>query len=1268
MIVWPRFFKISSKQIFDRRLHLIGYDLRWRQAEETNLVRWCLDIVGRSDYFVGILGCRYGWRPPDNGFGQANDQQLSITEMEIDYARRHIPPSRRFFCFADLESDSQELLAAEAMEDRQALAALKQRLRHEQESVFTYGDSQALLTIIQRELIRIFAEDYPAGQKVELETYRRSEALAEIIEEKRRGFVGQKDHLEQLAVFCLGNSERNYLAIHAVAGAGKSALLAQFIHHWRCEHPQIAIIAHYMSMAGDSRSVQGVMHSLGEQLQQAGLIGTELEALPDRLAGQVRQALINCKLRLVVAIDGLDEIAQEGEDLAWLPQWLPPQVRVLITTRPVAVLHRLLSYPGVSELALPPLDNDEIRAIIAYQRQRHQLSLTAADIETLVGRAAGSPLFLKVALDEMAAGGIAVAQLAETVEALFHQILLRLRQQYGESVIENYLGLIAAGRNGLSEAELREILTKDFRDRVGDDFWLRVQHSLAHFVILREKLLSFFHPEFERSVKMLLGRNRMREFHRRLAGYFSDKGYAYERTLFELAYQLQWSEQYSGLLRLFGAIHFWESCCRNGMLPGLRNDLEFAINAIAVPIPDQLQVEIEKDVICCRDILVLLARLIDFDFHFLLRHPETLRQCLWNRGYWHDSPAAAFHYRVTGSQPPWERPGPKLYRLVDHWRCQPQSQSSPWVKSRRPLPERLDSSMLKIFRGHEDMVTGVAMNRQGTQIISGSWDKTIRLWDRSSGQCLLVLKGHQDYLSSVRFSPEQRRIISSSGDGSVRIWDVYSGRCLRRLSGHDKAVTSVAISANERIVSASKDKTLRIWDAVSGDCLRVLTGHTKTINSVFISADGTRILSGAWDNTIRLWDAASGECLLVIRGHSDDVKSVCLSDDGRFIVSASKDATARLWDAGTGECLQVFEHPSMVFSVALSADGRKLATGVYGTVRLWDTTSGRCLLKLEGHESAVFGLFISADGDEILSSSSDKTIRLWDATGSQYSMDLLGHEDDVRSVALSLDASTVASGSKDGTVRIWEAETGICRATLSDHDGKIRGIYLAADGHLASGGSDKTVRLWHLSDSQCRRIWHGHSKMVLCVFIADNGQMVVSGGRDKSVRLWNFADERCLAVLSGHDEDVRCVYASVDARTIVSGSEDKTIRVWDVESAACRLVLKGHQEAVLSVAITPDNRQIFSAGRDNTMRVWDAASGDCLSLVSGWGEVSQWLRGTDYYVVATDVETVVRRKSDQHPLAFFPSLVRQASIAANTIIGYAGIYLYDLEFTYSGHE
>lgn len=240
------------------------------------------------------------------------------------------------------------------------------------------------------------------------------------------------------------------------------------------------------------------------------------------------------------------------------------------------------------------------------------------------------------------------------------------------------------------------------------------------------------------------------------------------------------------------------------------------------------------------------------------------------------------------------------------------------------------------LRGHQGGVWAHACTNK--YLISGSTDRTVRIWDLTDGSCVSIIDStNNGHTSTVRcLCAEGDYAVSGSRDQTLRGWHVPSGRWLHTLSGHTKPVRCIQLSGNT-IVSGSYDGTLRVWDRVTARCLHVLEGHTNKIYSLNLA--GRLVASGSLDNTARVWDIVSGACLGVYTGHTGLVGIVQLHGD--LLVTGSSDCTIKVWHTPTTKCLHTLnEHYAPISS--LQACGRRLVSGSDdGTVKVWNVYTGK---------------------------------------------------------------------------------------------------------------------------------------------------------------------------------------------------------------------------------------------------------------------------------------------------------------------------------------
>jgi WD40 repeat protein len=532
--------------------------------------------------------------------------------------------------------------------------------------------------------------------------------------------------------------------------------------------------------------------------------------------------------------------------------------------------------------------------------------------------------------------------------------------------------------------------------------------------------------------------------------------------------------------------------------------------------------------------------------------------------------------------------------------------------------------LLLTIPAHDGLVWSVAFSPDGKRLVTGSFDHTAKVWETDSGRLSFTLKGHTAPIRAVAFSPDGRRIATGGEDKTTRIWDSDTGVELLELHQANSSVRSLSFAADsQRIVARSDDGTARVWNLATGKPGLILHGQQGKIVCVAFSSDGGRIVTGSEDQTAEVWDAATGQPLLTLRGHSKRVGGVAFSPTGHWVVTGSDDQTAKVWDAATGkELFTLPGHSGAVWSVAFSPDGRRVTTGGWDrTAKLWDLDeiSHQDHLTADGHQGGIDSLAYSPDGRRIATGGGDHTARIWDAQSAKELFVLKGHSGAIWSLAYSPDGRQIVTGSDDHTAKIWNAATGEELHTLRGHNSWIGGVAFSPDGQrIVTGSGDFTASVWQAASGQHLLTLKGHMFHIRSVAFSPDGRQLATGADDSTAKIWDAATGRQLRTLKGHRQEINAVVFSPEGQRLATGSVDQTIKIWDVDSGRELLTLTGHSAPISSVAFSPNGRRILSSSEDQTAKLWDAIRGrELLTLRGHAAEVTAAIFSPDGHRIIT---------------------------------------------------
>ena len=309
---------------------------------------------------------------------------------------------------------------------------------------------------------------------------------------------------------------------------------------------------------------------------------------------------------------------------------------------------------------------------------------------------------------------------------------------------------------------------------------------------------------------------------------------------------------------------------------------------------------------------------------------------------------------------------------------------------------------------------------------SESWH--IIILSAITGSQTAVLSGHTDYVTCLTFSSDGTSLVSGSNDRTVKLWDLQTGGVAKTFSGHTESVLSVSVSPDlATIASGSWDNTIHLWNIQTGECYQIIQ-QQNWVSYVAFSPTNPKHLVSICGRKVWQWDT---------NGHQIkppyDGSCIAFSPDGTQLVSCSG-AVAKVQNSDSGVTVAEFNAVCLdVYQCCFSPDGRLVAVAAGEAAYVWDITSSDPHLvgSFIGHTADITSLVFSSSS--LISASKDKSVKWWKIGSLQTDQVVTDPK------SISFTEAQITLQAKDGititihpddTVKTWDISTGVCKASF----------------------------------------------------------------------------------------------------------------------------------------------------------------------------------------------------------------------------------------------
>ena len=490
-----------------------------------------------------------------------------------------------------------------------------------------------------------------------------------------------------------------------------------------------------------------------------------------------------------------------------------------------------------------------------------------------------------------------------------------------------------------------------------------------------------------------------------------------------------------------------------------------------------------------------------------------------------------------------------------------------------------------IQKGHELAVVSVAVSSDSNYVATGSKDKSIKLWDRSTGREIRSFLGHEATVTGIEFTADGKYLVSGGNDRAIRIWDVYSGNEVYHLAT-DGIVTDIAVDPKMKffVVAGYNDSgygdSATVYDLRSRKIVKKIPASAdKGLGSgvdIAISPNGSWVGFGEDNRIVNLYDASDWKKVKTFEfgeGFCGGCGTrLAFSPDSKSMYLVANHGFLRKYDLSTFAITKVYSRlTDDLTGFAVSRDGKLIARSTEGEVTVWDENSGDSLITVKAEDQGQFHeIAFALDNKSLIISSDNNTAFFWIIPGNKKQSSLTGFLNQRDRGGLDYDPNFYWQSAIAKYVRFKNQ-------LLISNDGKT----------LIKGKFGTKVKRWDIVTGKSIMEYVGHKKAVLSYDLSRDGRRLLTGGGDGKIMLWDLERGDSLKVFLSYREPIFDIHFSHDETKIISSSWDGSMKIHDLETGKMLTYLQFETGSAYNIFFHPNDLYFFSARLDNSLQLWE---------------------------------------------------------------------------------